>query len=430
MRYVVIGSGGREHAIGWKLVREQAASQVFFLPGNGGTADVGQNVDIDPMDFDAVSAFCSRVEPDLVVVGPENPLAAGIVDRLGGAGHTVFGPTAACARIEGSKAFAKHLMSKYAIPTAPYKVCTSAREAHAFIQRRRRPLVVKADGLAMGKGVVVAKDKREAHEAVDMIMERLAFGDAGRAVVIEERLAGEEASVLAVTDGENYVLLPPSQDHKPVYDGDRGPNTGGMGACCPTPVVDTAGMDEIGDKVFQRLLRAFKHEGCDYRGVVYAGLMINASGIFVIEFNARFGDPEIQSILPAIDADLGPVLMAAARGSLKNTYRVEASRWAVSVVLASAGYPGEYEKGRRITGIKEASRQGVTVFHAGTKRLPNGSLVTSGGRVLAVTGTGGTLREARRKAYRAGRRIKFAGVHMRTDIGAKGLEQLERMEVT
>jgi phosphoribosylamine--glycine ligase len=429
MRYLVVGSGGREHAIGWKLATEEGTTQVSFLPGNGGTAEIGRNVDADISDFDGVAALCDREHPDLVIIGPEDPLASGISDFLGEKGQLVFGPTADCARIESSKVFAKQLMSKYTIPTAPYTICTSPEQAHDYIRRKRRPLVVKADGLARGKGAIVANDRKQAHDAVRMIMEEKVFGDAGDIVVIEEKLTGEEASVLAITDGDKYVLLPASQDHKPIFDGDRGPNTGGMGATCPAPVVDRADLDEIESKIIKRLLHGLKREGCLYRGVIYAGLMLSTAGIFVIEFNARFGDPEVQAILPAIDMDLGEVLMDAARGNLKRTRRVDAVRWAVSVVLASGGYPGSYEKGKAITGMDKAACEGVTVFHAGTRRLDDARLVTSGGRVLAVTGTGNSLREARRKAYRNARKIKFAGVQMRTDIGMKGLKRLQRMGV-
>jgi phosphoribosylamine--glycine ligase len=430
MRFLVVGSGGREHALGWKIAEEGRDNEIYFLPGNGGTSGIGKNIDIAPTDFGAVSRFASEVSADLVIVGPEDPLALGIVDKLEEAGLTVFGPTAGGARIEGSKAFAKEMMTKHSIPTAPFRVFTAEAEAHRYIDKSSKRLVIKADGLARGKGAIVAQDGEEAHSAVEMIMGKKAFGDAGDTIVIEERLTGEEASVLAVTDGERYIILPPSQDHKPIYDDDQGPNTGGMGAYCPAPVVDQEALNYIESNVIKRVLKGLKKEGVTYRGVIYAGLMINDEGIFVIEFNARFGDPEIQCILPAIDVNLGDLLLKAAEGRLERTGRITASRWGVSVVMASGGYPGSYAKGKEIRGIDEAlAREEVVVFHAGTSRKDDGRLVTSGGRVLAVTGSGNTLREARRKTYHACRAIDFEGAHMRTDIGLKGLARLEKAGV-
>ncbi len=430
MKYLVVGSGGREHALGWKISREGDDNQVWFAPGNGGTAGIGENVEVQPTDLEALSALACRIGPDLVIVGPEDPLAAGVVDHLESSGFKVFGPGAQGAALESSKAFAKQLMSKYSVPTAPYRIFTSESHAHSFIEKSNRPLVVKADGLARGKGSIVTAGRQEAHRAVDLIMAEKSFGDAGDTVVIEERLSGEEASVLAITDGTHYVLLPPSQDHKPVYDRDKGPNTGGMGAYCPTPVVDKAVLDHIEQAVLKRTLKALSREGISYKGVIYAGLMINDEGVFVIEFNVRFGDPETQCMLPAMDAELGEMLLRAADGNLTETVRVNPARWAVSVVMASGGYPGRYEKGKPVSGIEKASEhEGVMVFHAGTTRLGDGSIITSGGRVLAVTGTGRTLRAARRKAYQAGRRIRFDGMHMRMDIGQKGLRRLRKVGV-
>lgn len=429
MRHLVIGSGGREHALGWKLL-QQPESEVHFLPGNGGTAGIGTNVDAKPTDLAAVVAYAQKTKPDLVTVGPEDTLAMGIVDRLTELGIPVFGPTADCTRIESSKVFAKTLMSRYSIPTAPYKIFDSPTEAHAYVERTRKPLVVKADGLAKGKGAIVTRHKTGAHRAVETLMEKRAFGAAGDRVVVEERLSGEEASVIAVTDGERYVLLPPSQDHKPADDGDRGPNTGGMGAYCPAPIVDEDLLDYVREVVFDRLLKGFRKEGLDYRGVIYAGLMINPGNAYVIEFNARFGDPETQCTMPVIDIDLGDLMLDAAQGSIPESRVVRPARWAVSVVLASGGYPGEYEKGKRISGLDKAeAEEDIVVFHAGTRTDRDGSLVTSGGRVLAVTGIGQTLRSARRRVYTAARDIKFAGLHMRTDIGAKGLTRAKKMGV-
>jgi phosphoribosylamine--glycine ligase len=429
MKHLVIGSGGREHALGWKLSGE-GNNEVHFLPGNGGTCEIGANNAIEPTDIDAVTALAQQLEPDLVTVGPEDPLAMGLVDRLTEAGLTAFGPTASCARIESSKAFAKELMAKYSIPTAPFKIFSSRSQALAYVEKSSKQLVIKADGLARGKGAIVTRNRQEASKAVDMIMGDKAFGSAGDTVVIEKRLKGEEASVIAVTDGKDYVLFPPAQDHKPVFDRDRGPNTGGMGAYCPAPLVDDSTLERVESVVFKRLLKGLRQEGYDYVGVLYAGLMLGEKGISVIEFNARFGDPETQCTLPAVDIDLGRLLADAARGSLRATRRIRPARWAVSVVMASGGYPGTYEKGKAITGVERASAQdGVFVFHAGTRRTQDGGLVSSGGRVLAVTGTGSSLREARRKAYESSRLIRFEGGHMRSDIGAKGLARLEKLGV-
>lgn len=430
MKIVVIGSGGREHAIGWKLAQDGRGDDLYFLRGNGGTCEIGSNVAISATDIDGVARFAKETDPDLIVIGPEDPLALGMADRLAGEGFTVFGPTAEGARIESSKVFAKELMSRYSIPTAPFKVFTSASAAHAYIDHVDRPVVVKADGLAKGKGSIVTRDKASAHLAVESMMVERVFGEAGDTVVIEDKLTGEEASVLAVTDGERYVVLPPSQDHKPVYDGDEGPNTGGMGAYCPAPIIDRATLDRIESVILRRLLKALAREGCRYGGVIYAGLMLKGESLSVIEFNARFGDPETQCILPAIDEDFGDLLVSAARGRLARSRRIDAGRWAVSVVMASRGYPGPYEKGKVISGTGQAGvADDVIIFHAGTERLGDGSLLTAGGRVLAVTGIGKTLREARRKAYNAGRKVGFDGSHMRTDIGLKGLKRLEKSGV-
>lgn len=430
MRFLVVGSGGREHALGWKIKQEAADHEIYFVPGNGGTDEVGENVVIAPTDVAAVVSFAREVSPDLVIVGPEDPLALGIVDKLEEAGISVFGPRAEGARIESSKVFAKELMRRHSIPTANYEVFTTEASAHAFIDKQSKPLVVKADGLARGKGSIVTSDKSGAHSAVEKIMGRRVFGDAGRAIVIEEKLFGEEASVIAVTDGDHYVMLPPSQDHKAVYDGDQGPNTGGMGAYCPAPIVDAGALAKIESVIIKRLLKALRREGVAYRGVLYAGLMLTSDGISVIEFNVRFGDPEIQCIVPVVDCAFGDLLSMAAQGKLDKTRRIDATRWGVSVVMASGGYPGEYKKGIAIEGLQEtSSRSGVIVFHAGTRRSDEGKLVTSGGRVLAVTGIGHTLREARRKAYNACRSIRFEGAHMRKDIGLKGLRRLEETGV-
>ena len=429
MRIVIVGSGGREHALGYKMAEGAGDREIFFLPGNAGTALVGENMDVGADDIEAVARFCRDEGADLVIVGPEDPLAGGLSDRLLEEGIRVFGPTADCARLESDKAFAKQFMARHSIPTARFDVFTDSAAAHAHIESSARRVVVKASGLARGKGVLVTGSRAEAHRAVDRVMEERAFGEAGDTVVIEERLRGEEVSVLAVTDGESYVMLPPSQDHKPIFDGDKGPNTGGMGAYCPAPLVDRETLAEIEKTVFKRTLKGLKADGMLYRGVIYAGLMVNNEGIHVMEFNARFGDPETQAILPVVDLDLCDLLTRAADGALGGSRILEASRWAVCVVLASGGYPGSYDKGKIITGADEVSGPGVMLFHAGTRRAEDGALVTSGGRVMGVTACGHSLREARRKAYDASRLIVFEGKHMRSDIGDKGILKLERTEV-
>jgi len=431
MKIAIVGSGGREHALGWKLAGEGEGHRLYFLPGNGGTQTLGENVQLKPDDLDGISAFAARAKPDLVVVGPEGPLVIGLADRLEGEGHLVFGPNRSAARLEGSKAFAKDLMSKYDVPTARFRVFTSPEEAHAYIDRASRGLVIKADGLAAGKGAIVAKDKAAAHQAVASLMEEKIFGPAGDTVVIEERLGGEEASILAVTDGRHYAVLPASQDHKRVFDRDRGPNTGGMGAYSPAPVVDEATLARIEDVIIKRTLKGLAREGITFRGVLYAGLMINEDGVFVIEFNVRFGDPEIQAVLPTLDRPLSDLLVRAADGRLKKSERLKPAAWAVCVVAASGGYPGDYLTGIPIRRLDEAAaRDNVVVFHAGTRLEPDGTVVTAGGRVLGLTGSGQTLRQARRTAYEAARLVRFRGMHFRTDIGVKGLRRLHKLGVT
>jgi phosphoribosylamine--glycine ligase len=400
------------------------------MPGNGGTTAIGASVPVSPTDMESVVREVEALKPDLVVVGPEDPLASGIVDRLSVLGIPVFGPTADCARLESSKVFSKTLMSKYSIPTAAYRVFDSASKAHAHVDKAGKALVVKADGLAKGKGAIVTRSRKDAHRAIEQVMEEKTFGAAGDRVVIEEKLSGEEASVIGITDGERYVLLPPAQDHKAAYDGDRGPNTGGMGAYSPAPVVDADLLDHVRRVVFDPLVEGLRKEGLDYRGVIYAGLMIRPSGVNVIEFNSRFGDPESQCTLPVVDVEFGRLLLDAGLGRIPDTGVLHASRWAVSVVLASGGYPGSYEKGKPIEGLDRAEKdRDVLVFHAGTERNGEGGLVTAGGRVLAVTGMGETLRSARRVAYDAARYIRFDGVYMRTDIGVKGLARTDKMGV-
>lgn len=433
MKVLVIGSGGREHALAWKLSQSSKVSQVLVAPGNGGTAHPGgdgapiANVAIPVAaenGFAAVVDLARKEAIDLVVVGPEAPLADGIVDALTAAGLRCFGPTRRAAQLEASKAFAKAFMARHRIPTGRYATFRSYEDARSYLDGVDYDVVVKASGLAAGKGVIVPESREEALQALHQIMVERAFGAAGDEVVIEERLYGQEASVLAFSDGVHVVPMPPAQDHKPVFDGDRGPNTGGMGAYAPAPLVTPELLDEVTHTILQPTVDGLREEGTPYVGVLYAGLMITAEGPRVLEFNCRFGDPETQVILPLLDADLVDVMEACLDGRLPD---VEL-RWrpgaAVTVVAASGGYPGSYRKGLEIRGIEQAEQvPGVVVFHAGTKRLEDGRLVIDGGRVLNVTALGARLEEAIERAYQAIALIHFEGMHYRRDIGAKALKQ-------
>jgi len=421
MKILVVGSGGREHALVWKVHQSPQVSRVYCAPGNGGTAEVGDNVAIAADDISSLADFAAREEIDLTVVGPELPLTLGIVDHFEERGLRIFGAKAAAAEIEGSKVFAKELMRKYGIPTADYEVCQTPREAEAAVGRFGAPVVVKADGLAAGKGVLVCRALEEARAAIRAIMSERAFGAAGERVVVEEYLRGEEASFLAFTDGEAVLPMLSSQDHKPIYDEDRGPNTGGMGAYSPAPVVGEALHDRIMQEIIIPTVRALASEGRPYRGVLYAGLMIHEGEPKVLEFNARFGDPEAQPILTQMRSDLVPILNATMDGALDSVrldWRVGAS---VCVVMASEGYPGSYAKGLAIRGLDAVhGMEGVVVFHAGTTRRGL-ELVTSGGRVLGVTAWGATIAEAISRAYGAVEQIHWDGVYYRRDIGHRAL---------
>ncbi|RMG32221.1 MAG: phosphoribosylamine--glycine ligase [Planctomycetota bacterium] len=426
MKVLVVGSGGREHALAWKLRQSSRVSRVYCAPGNAGTADEGTNVDIAATDIERLVRFAKSEGIDLTVVGPEAPLVAGIVDAFQDAGLTIFGPTAAAARLEGSKSFAKQIMRRANVPTADFRTFDDPEAAAAFLQSREdQPWVVKADGLAAGKGVTVCRDRAEALQAVRRALVEGAFGEAGRTVVIEECLQGEEASILAIVDGTTIVPLESSQDHKRAYDGDRGPNTGGMGAYSPCPLIDDATMDEIAGRILVPTVHAMREAGTPFRGVLYAGLMMTGQGPKVLEFNVRFGDPEAQPVLMRLQSDLLPVLEAAARGRLADA---AALRWdprpAVCVVMASEGYPGAYETGFPIRGLEEAARlPNVKVFHAGTARR-NGEIVTAGGRVLGVTALGEDLADAKLQAYRAVKCIRWKGAWCRKDISDKARKWL------
>ncbi len=424
MRVLVIGSGGREHALVWALARSREVSGLYAAPGNPGMARHARCVSVKADDFQGLLALVGQERIDLTVVGPEQPLALGIVDAFGARGYSIFGPTKAAAELEASKAFAKELMAKHGIPTARFRTFVDAAAARAFCGELGPPLVVKADGLAAGKGVVVCRSREEADRAVGLCLEDKAFGRAGERIVVEEFLEGEEASFFALTDGERALPFGAAQDHKPVFDDDQGPNTGGMGAYSPAPVLDDRMQDAVMEKIVLPTVSAMSAERRPYRGVVYAGLMITRDGPKALEFNCRFGDPEAQALLPRLGEDLMPLLAAVARGEKLPTRARWRRRAAVCVVVASGGYPGEYQVGKPIAGIEEAEMlPDVTVFHAGTA-IKDGTLVTAGGRVLGVTALGSDIPAAIERAYQAAGKICFDGMHYRRDIGRKAVNRI------
>ncbi len=423
MRVLVIGSGGREHALCWKIAQSNLVDDVFCAPGNGGIAQDAVCINMGSDDITGLLRFAKDNAFDLTVVGPEAPLTLGIADAFRSEGLAVFGPDRAAAALEGSKAFAKDVMKVCGIPTAQYGVFTEAHSARAYIQDAGFNVVIKADGLAAGKGVLVTASKEEAYAAIDEVMVKRSFGDAGKQAVVEELLAGEEASFIAICDGENVLPLASSQDHKRVFDGDEGPNTGGMGAYSPAPIVDGTMTGVVMDRIMIPLVAGLKKQGITYKGVIYAGLMINPeTGPSVLEFNVRMGDPETQPLLMRCKSDIVPVLLEVARGgSIKDLSLEWEEGPSVCVVLSSGGYPGTIEKGKVISGIEQADKlEGVKVFHAGT-RLKGGDFLTSGGRVLGVTAVGGNLKEAIAKAYQGVYLISFDNMHYRKDIGHKAL---------
>jgi len=423
MKVLVIGSGGREHALVWKLKQSAVVEEIFCAPGNAGISAFAQCVDISALDIDSLVDFAAREKIGLTVVGPEVPLSLGIVDRFEAAGLRAFGPRRKAAQLEGSKVFMKNLLQKYRIPSARSASFTDREAALRFIDGQEAPLVVKTDGLAAGKGVVVAESLAEARAAVDLFMKAKAFGDAGNRVVVEEFLRGEEASFLAFTDGRTVLPLPSCQDHKAVYDGDRGPNTGGMGAYSPAPVVTGELHNQVMEKIMFPVVRALAAEACPYKGVLYAGLMIENGEAKVLEFNCRFGDPEAQPLLMRLKSDLVEVMEAVIDDRL-DTVRLEIDpRPAVCVVMAAGGYPGSYEKGKVIEGLDQAGRHpDVMVFHAGTARQGE-DVVTNGGRVLGITALGDTVRDAIARAYEATAEISWDGCFYRKDIGHRALER-------
>jgi phosphoribosylamine--glycine ligase len=423
MKVLLIGNGGREHALAWKIMQSSRVERVFVAPGNAGSALEAENVDISPTDFVRLIKFAQQNDVQLTVVGPELPLAKGIVDAFGEAGLRIFGPRKVAAELEGSKVFCKNLLRHADVPTSDYQVFRNTDHATTYLKEREDvPVVVKADGLASGKGVFVCATRAEAIEAVKRIGRNKEFGDAGNQIVIEERLDGQEASVLAITDGRTILTLPPAQDHKRAYDGDTGPNTGGMGAYCPAPLVDEDTLHLIEEQVLVPTVHAMKRGRRPFKGVLYAGLMLTNQGPKVLEYNVRFGDPECQPILMRLESDLVDLLEATIDGRLDE---LEPLRWdprpGVCVVMASEGYPGSYERGFPIRGLDEAAKiPDVKVFHSGTATV-DGQVITNGGRVLAVTALGTTIANAKLQAYTAVKCIRWKGAWCRKDIADKAM---------
>lgn len=417
MQVLVIGGGGREHALVWKIKQSPKVEKIFCAPGNAGTKEIAENIAIAANDIEGLLEFALQNKIGLTVVGPEQPLVMGIVDRFEEKGLRIFGPNASAAELEGSKAFSKDIMKKYDLPTAEYKTFNSADQAAEYIKKKNCPLVVKADGLAAGKGVLLCQTAEEALTAVDSIMGKRSFGEAGDQIVVEEFLEGQEVSVLAFSDGQTVLMMDSAQDHKAAYDGDKGPNTGGMGAYSPAPVFTEIIRQKVRDKIMLPLIRAMQQEGRPYKGILYAGLMLTKTGPQILEFNARFGDPETQPLLVRMDSDIIPIFEACIDGTLNQCPLKWKTDSSVCVVMAAEGYPESYEKGKPITGLKEAnSLPGVVVFHAGTKEK-DGEVLTHGGRVLGVTATGEDTATAIARAYEAVGKIKWQGIHYRKDIG-------------
>ena len=417
MKVLVIGSGGREHALAWKIAQSPLVKKVFCAPGNAGTANVAENIDIPSDNVDALLQFATVTGIGLTVVGPEQPLVKGLVDSFEESGLRVFGPSQRAAEIEGSKVFCKDLMKKYGIPTARYESFDSPDQVKLFT-KEDEPVVVKASGLAAGKGVILCSNAEEARSAVQSIMQEKAFGNAGDQVVVEEFLTGQEVSLLAFTDGKTVLPLDSAQDHKAAFDGDKGPNTGGMGAYSPALVFTEELKQQVIDEIMIPTVRAMAKEGRYYRGILYAGLMLTESGPKVLEFNARFGDPETQPIMMRIKNDIVPIFEACIDGTLAKQSLQWRQEPTVCVVMAAKGYPSSYEKGKEISGLNSDENRQVVVFHAGTK-LENGKVLTNGGRVLGVTALGSDINQAIKNAYSAVDKIKWDGVHYRKDIGNK-----------
>ncbi|XPV76077.1 MAG: phosphoribosylamine--glycine ligase [Desulfovibrio sp.] len=425
MKVLVVGSGGREHALCWKLSQSPKVTEIFTAPGNGGTAAVGTNIDISDGDIPALVNFAKENNIDLVVAGPELPLVLGIKEALDKAGIPCFGPGAYAANLEGSKAFSKIVMKEAGVPTADFAVFDEFDQAKTFVQNKGVPIVIKADGLAAGKGVVVAQTIEEAISTLEEMMVQKVFGTAGERVVIEEALAGEEASFLALCDGENFIMLPSAQDHKAVGEGDTGPNTGGMGAYSPAPILPREQYAATAEMVIRPILKYMQGKGQPFKGVLYAGLMYTEKGPMVLEYNVRFGDPECQPLLMRLDMDILDVMQACIDGTLDQLEVNISEQTTLCVVVAAGGYPASYEKGMEITGLEEADLvEGVKVFQAGTI-AKDGKILSNGGRVLGVTALGDGLVDAKAKAYEAVAKVKFDGSFYRRDIGDKGIKRIK-----
>ncbi len=423
MKILVVGGGGREHALCWKIKQSMLVKEVYCSPGNGGTALISQNIPIKAEDVNGIVDFARESKIDLVVIGPEAPLNLGLVDMLKREGIMAFGPSKGAAMLEGSKVFAKNLMKKYNIPTADFEIFSDPDRAKKYLLNlKKTPVVIKADGLAAGKGVYVCKSIDEAINAIDDIMVKKIFGSAGERILIEEFLEGEEASFLVFTDGKTVLPMDSSQDHKRVFDNDEGPNTGGMGAYSPAPVVTEEVYNKVMEKIIYPTISGMEKEGHPFKGVLYAGLMIKNNEPYVLEFNTRFGDPETQPLLVRIKNDIVPIIIGCIDGNLHNEYLLWEQKHAVCVVIASGGYPGEYKKGFEIRGLDQIDDDNVYIFHAGTK-LIDGKIYTDGGRVLGVTALGETIKTAIDNAYRAVDKISFENMHYRKDIGKRAIDR-------
>ena len=425
MKILVIGSGGREHTLAWKLANDSLKPQIFCAPGNAGTAELGTNLDIDATNIDDLCTWCANEKPDLVVIGPEAPLCAGLTDRLETYGINVFGPNKAAAELEGSKQFAKEVMAAAEVPTSAYSNFVDVERACAYVREKNMPIVIKADGLAAGKGVTVAETIDQAEKAICDALEDNVFGAAGSSVVIEDFLEGEEASILALIDGENIVLLASSQDHKRIYEKDEGPNTGGMGAYSPASIVNEIVCEKVISEIYQPMLYELKKRGITYKGVLYAGLMIKDNQPYVVEFNCRFGDPETQAVLARWNGDIIPALMAVVNGNLSGDLISWKKEPSACVVMVAGGYPGSYKKGDPIGNISLANEvKDTVVFHAGTA-LVDDQVVTAGGRVLGITSLGDDLEDALSKAYIAVETISYKNAFYRNDIGHRELRRMK-----
>lgn len=424
MNILVIGSGGREHALIWKLSQSPDCDKIFAMPGNGGISKIAENVSVSPSNHDDVIAFCNDNNVEFVMVGPEAPLVEGLVDSLEAANILVFGPSKVAARLEGSKDFTKKACDNYNIPTAAYQTFTDAELAKKYVEEQGAPIVVKADGLAAGKGVILAQNNDEAFAAIDDMLINNQFGEAGSAVVIEELLEGEEISVFAICDGNTALYFGSAQDHKAVGEGDTGPNTGGMGTYSPAPVMNAALQQEIMEKAINPTIEGMKKDGMPYKGVLFAGFMVTDQGAKLLEFNVRFGDPETQVLMARLDEDLLPILISSAKGELKEQSIKLKDQTALCVVMAANGYPGSYQKGTPINNLESLeSSDDLVVFHAGTKIDENGQLVANGGRVLGVTSLGSSVTETQAKAYNAVDKIDWKDGFCRRDIGWRAVKR-------